>query len=197
MKTIIGIMAVAAMTTHICAGGPAGGASASTSHAVAVENYLAIPFKTITGDSTDLAAYKGKVVLIVNVASKCGFTPQYAALESLYRKYEKRGFVILGFPANNFGQQEPGTNTEILSFCKTNYDVTFPLMSKISVAGDDQHPLYTYLTKDSPQPGKITWNFNKFLLDRNGMVIARFDSKTKPDDPEVVSKIEKLLTEQQ
>ena len=196
MKAIIIVAAVAAMATQNFAGEPAG-ASASASHSVAVANYLTIPFNTITGDSTNLTAYKGKVVLVVNVASQCGNTPQYAALEALYRKYKNRGFVILGFPANNFGQQEPGTNEEILTFCKTNYDVTFPMMSKISVAGPDQHPLYTYLTKESALPGKITWNFGKFLLDRNGVVIARFDPKTKPDNPELVSKIEKLLTEQQ
>ena len=160
-------------------------------------SYLTIPFKTITGDTTDLAAYRGKVVLLVNVASKCGHTPQYAGLEAMYRKYKDRGLVILGFPANNFGEQEPGTDAEILTFCKTTYDVTFPMMSKISVKGDTQHPLYTYLTKQSPVPGEITWNFNKFLLDRNGHVIARWDQKTEPNDPKLVAVVEKLLTEAQ
>jgi glutathione peroxidase len=155
--------------------------------------YLNIPFKTITGSETNLGAFKGQVVLLVNVASKCGFTPQYAGLEALYRKYKDRGLTIIGFPANNFLKQEPGTDAEILTFCTSKYDVTFPMMSKISVAGKEQHPLYTYLTKESPVPGKITWNFNKFLLDRSGKVIARFDSKVKPDDAELVTQIEALL----
>ncbi|RPH93617.1 glutathione peroxidase [candidate division KSB1 bacterium] len=152
-----------------------------------------MPLKTIAGDTTNLGAYSGKVVLIVNTASKCGFTPQYAGLEKLYEQYKDSGFVIIGFPANNFLRQEPGTDSEILSFCQSNYGVTFPMMSKISVKGKDQHPLYTYLTKDSPQPGTITWNFNKFLLDRQGNVVARYNSKVKPDDKELVAEIEKLL----
>lgn len=156
-------------------------------------DYLQIPFRTMQGDSTDLAALNGKVVLIVNVASKCGSTPQYEGLEALYRKYKDRGFVILGFPANNFKQQEPGTDEEILAFCRANYGVTFPVLSKISVAGDDRHPLYAYLTESSPQPGPITWNFNKFLLDRAGHVAARFDTKIQPDDPQLVAKLEALL----
>jgi glutathione peroxidase-family protein len=152
-----------------------------------------IPFNTITGEATSLAAYSGKVVLIVNVASKCGFTPQYEGLEKLYLQYKDSGLVILGFPANNFLSQEPGSDQEILTFCTTKYNVTFPMMSKISVKGKDQHPLYTYLTKESSCKGAISWNFNKFLLDRQGNVIARFDSKTKPDDPELVAKIKELL----
>jgi glutathione peroxidase len=156
-------------------------------------DYLHVPFRTITGDTANLAAFGGKVVLVVNVASKCGNTPQYAGLEKLYEKYKDRGFTILGFPANDFRQQEPGTDAEILSFCATNYGVTFPMMSKIVVKGPGQHPLYAYLTQQSPFPGEITWNFNKFLLDRRGTVIARFDTKTKPEDDAVVSKIEALL----
>lgn len=152
-----------------------------------------IPFLTITGDTTTLNDYKGKVVLIVNVASKCGYTPQYEGLEKIYRKYKEKGFTILGFPANNFGKQEPGTNEEILNFCKTKYDVTFPMMAKISVKGDDIHPLYHYLTKESPFKGEITWNFNKFLLDKEGNIVARFESKVKPEDPILIEKIEKLL----
>jgi glutathione peroxidase len=155
--------------------------------------YLQIPFKTITGDTTNLAAYAGKVVLIVNTASKCGFTPQYAGLEKLYEQYRDSGLVIIGFPANNFLWQEPGTDKEIQTFCSTEYGVTFPMMSKISVKGKDQVPLYEYLTKRSPLPGEISWNFNKFLLDRSGNVVARYGSKTTPDDPELVGKIEELL----
>lgn len=156
-------------------------------------NYVNIDFQTITGDTTNLAASKGKVVLIVNVASKCGYTPQYAGLEALYRTYQSRDFIVIGFPANNFGGQEPGTNAQILDFCRTKYDVTFPMMSKISVKGNDIHPLYRYLTETSPFPGVISWNFNKFLLDRNGNVAARYSNKTKPDDEDLISKLEELL----
>jgi glutathione peroxidase len=158
-------------------------------------NYLTVPFNTISGQTTDLAAFTGNVVLLVNVASKCGFTPQYAGLEKLYETYKGRGFTIVGFPSNDFHGQEPGTNQEILTFCQTNYGVTFPLMSKIDVVGPNQHPLYAYLTKESPQPGEITWNFNKFLLDKNGKVVARFDSKVTPEDPALVSQIETLLNQ--
>ncbi|MGO8815354.1 MAG: glutathione peroxidase [Terriglobia bacterium] len=149
----------------------------------------------IDGDPTPLANYKGKVILLVNVASKCGFTPQYTALESLYEKYKDHGFVILGFPANNFGAQEPGTNAEIKRFCSTKYSVTFPMFSKISVKGDDTAPLYQYLTeKANPAvAGEIRWNFTKFLVDRNGHIVARFEPKTTPDSPEVVAEVEKLL----
>jgi len=142
-----------------------------------------------------LANFKGKVILVVNVASRCGFTPQYTALEALYEKYKDQGFVILGFPANNFGGQEPGTNQEIKTFCSTKYSVTFPIYAKVSVKGDDQTPLYTYLTKqaDPSHSGDIKWNFTKFLVDRNGSVVQRFESPVKPDSPEVISAVEKLL----
>lgn len=155
--------------------------------------YMNIPIETITGDSTSLAEWKGKVILVVNVASKCGFTHQYEGLEALQREYGDRGFTVVGFPANNFMNQEPGTNKEILTFCKETFNVTFPMMAKISVKGKDQHPLYTYLTEDSPFPGKITWNFNKFLIAPDGTIAARFDTKTEPESDEVVAKIEELL----
>ena len=161
-----------------------------------VSDYRQIPFKTITGNSTNIAAFAGKVILIVNTARKCGFTPQYAGLERLYQQYQDRGFVILGFPANNFLRQEPGTDQQILNFCSTQYRVTFPMMSKVSVKGRHQHPLYTYLTKNSPVPGDITWNFNKFLVDRQGHVVTRYGSKVTPDDPQLVNKIEELLAKQ-
>lgn len=156
-------------------------------------SYLDIPFKTITGEETSLEAFKGKVVLLVNVASECGFTPQYEGLEALYRKFKDRGLVIVGFPANNFGGQEPGTNEEILHFCRSKFDVTFPMMSKISVKGKDKHPLFVYLTEDSNLPGEIQWNFSKFLLDREGHLVARYPSQTIPQDKELVSKIENLF----
>ncbi len=151
---------------------------------------------TIQGKPQSLGAYNDKVVLIVNVASKCGHTPQYEGLERIYRTYRERGFVILGFPANNFLGQEPGTNEEIAAFCSTKYNVTFPLFSKISVKGKDIHPLYAWLTSQEAHPdsgGPITWNFNKFLVDRTGRVVERFDTKVKPDDPRLVQAIERLL----
>jgi glutathione peroxidase len=150
---------------------------------------------SIDGEPTSLSNYKGKVILLVNVASRCGFTPQYSALESLYEKYKDQGLVILGFPANNFGGQEPGTNAEIKSFCSTKYYVSFPMFAKVSVKGADCTPLYQYLTQQANPSltGDIKWNFTKFLVDRNGNVVARFESKVKPDSPEVVDAIEKLL----
>lgn len=157
------------------------------------EDYLHIPFKTIDGHDSTLSAFKGKAVLMVNVASKCGHTPQYKGLEALYEKYKAQGLVVVGFPANNFGAQEPGTNTEIKEFCSTRYAVTFPMMSKISVKGDDIHPLYAWLTQQSPFPGEIKWNFGKFLLDKEGTVVARFAPETEPLDSQVVSKVAAVL----
>jgi glutathione peroxidase len=150
---------------------------------------------SIDGKPSPLADYKGKVVLLVNVASKCGYTPQYSALEATYEKYKDQGFVILGFPANNFGAQEPGTNEEIKTFCTRKYSVTFPMYSKISVKGDDQAPLYAYLTKETGPgiAGEIKWNFTKFLVDRDGKVVQRFESAVTPDSKEVTSAIEKQL----
>ena len=151
---------------------------------------------SIEGQPLPLAKFEGKVMLIVNVASKCGFTPQYEGLEAVYEKYKDQGFVIVGFPANNFMAQEPGTNEEIKTFCSTKYNVKFPLYSKISVKGDDKAPLYQFLTDTSANPktgGEIKWNFTKFLVDRNGKVIARFESPVKPESPEVTSAIEKAL----
>jgi glutathione peroxidase len=150
---------------------------------------------SIDGKPAPLVDYKGKVVLIVNVASQCGYTPQYSALESIYEKYKDQGFVILGFPANNFGAQEPGTNEEIKTFCSRKYSVKFPMYAKISVKGDDQAPLYSYLTKDTPAgiSGEIKWNFTKFLMDRNGNVVQRFEPAVTPDSKEVTSAIEKQL----
>jgi glutathione peroxidase len=161
----------------------------------AASNVYAFTLPSIDGNPTPLADFKGKVVLIVNVASQCGYTPQYSALESIYEKYKSEGFVILGFPANNFGAQEPGTNAEIKTFCSRKYNVTFPMYSKVSVKGDDQTPLYQYLTKDTGAPitGDIKWNFTKFLVDKNGKVVERFEPKVTPDSPEVTSAIEKLL----
>jgi glutathione peroxidase len=146
--------------------------------------------KSIDGKTVPLTGYKGKVVLVVNVASKCGYTPQYAGLEALYQKYKDRGLVIAGFPANNFGLQEPGTDEEIKTFCSTKYNVTFPMFSKVSVKGDDKAPLYQYLTANA---GEIKWNFTKFLVGKDGKVIKRFDSAVKPDSEELTSAIDAAL----
>ena len=149
----------------------------------------------LDGKSAPLADYRGKVVLVVNVASRCGFTPQYSALESTYEKYKDQGFVILGFPANNFANQEPGTNAEIGEFCRSKYSVTFPVYGKISVKGDDQAPLYSYLTKEANPAvaGDIKWNFTKFLVDRHGKVVQRFEPATTPDSPQVIAAIESAI----
>jgi glutathione peroxidase len=152
---------------------------------------------SIDGKPTSLSSFKGKVVLLVNVASRCGYTPQYTALESVYEKYKGRNFVIVGIPANNFGSQEPGTNEEIKTFCSTKYNVTFPMMAKVSVKGDDITPLYQYLTDKSANPatgGEIQWNFTKFLVDANGKIVARFEPKITPDSTEITTAIEKALS---
>ncbi len=153
--------------------------------------------KSIDGQQVSLKSYHGKVVLLVNVASKCGFTPQYAGLEAVYEKYKDRGLVIVGVPANNFAQQEPGTDEEIKKFCSNKYNVSFPMMSKVSVLGDDKAPLYQFLTDKSANPavgGIIKWNFTKFLFDRNGNPVARFEPAVKPDSPEVTAAIEATLS---
>lgn len=153
-----------------------------------------IPLKDIDGKDTSLKPYKGKVLLIVNVASKCGLTPQYSALESLYQKYKDKGFDVLGFPCNQFGFQEPGSNSEIKEFCSLKYHVTFPMFDKLEVNGANRHPLFTELAgKDSPFPGDIKWNFNKFLVSRDGKILSRFEPKTAPDSPEVIQAIEAAL----
>jgi glutathione peroxidase len=164
----------------------------------AEKNVYDFTLNSIDGRPTPLSNFKGKVVLLVNVASRCGFTPQYAGLESLYEKYKDRGFVIVGIPANNFGGQEPGTNQEIKTFCTAKYHVSFPMMAKVSVKGSDITPLYAFLTDKNLHPdtgGEIGWNFTKFLVGPDGKVIARFDSKVEPESPEVTSAVEKALAE--
>jgi glutathione peroxidase len=161
-----------------------------------MKGFYDIEVKTINGESLTMEHYKGKVLLIVNTASKCGFTGQYEGLQKLYDTYKDKGFVVLGFPSNDFLKQEPGSNEEIASFCKLNYGVTFPMFSKISVKGAGQHPLYTYLTSSETNPdfaGKISWNFNKFLISADGEVIGRFGSRTEPDDKELVEALERTL----
>jgi glutathione peroxidase len=151
--------------------------------------------KTIDGADKSLADYKGRALLIVNTASHCGFTPQYAGLEKLYERYKARGFMILAFPANDFMDQEPGDDTTIKQFCELNFKTSFPLFSKISVKGPQMSALYQYLTTASGFPGKITWNFNKFLVDRKGRVVARFDSKTDPMDPQLEEDVLRALSQ--
>jgi glutathione peroxidase len=146
---------------------------------------------SIDGAPVPLSTYKGKIALVVNVASQCGYTPQYEGLEALYKRYKDKGFVILGFPANNFGGQEPGTNSEIKTFCSRKYSVDFPMFSKISVKGPDQAPLYQYLTKTSG--GDIQWNFTKFLVDRDGKILQRFESAVEPESSEVIKAVEAAL----
>jgi glutathione peroxidase len=155
-----------------------------------------IPLTTLTGEPTSLAPLRGSALLIVNVASRCGLTPQYRGLEALHERYAGRGFSVVGFPCNQFGGQEPGTAEEIRTFCSTTYGVTFPMMAKVDVNGDGRHPLYAELVttpdKDG-EAGDVQWNFEKFLLDRSGAVVARFRPGTTPEDPEVTTAVEKAL----
>ncbi len=167
--------------------------TATTAPAAPV-NIAEIPVKDIDGKETSLKAQKAKVLLVVNVASKCGLTPQYEALEKVHRKYQAQGFSVVGFPCNDFGSQEPGSPTEIKEFCKSKYDVSFPLMGKLHVKGAEQHPLYARLTgKESAFPGDIAWNFGKFLVTADGKVLKRFEPRTAPDSPEVLAAIEAAL----
>ncbi len=160
------------------------------------KSVLEFSLKNIKGQDVKLSDYSGKVLLLVNVASKCGYTPQYEGLESIYRKYKDQGLVVMGFPANNFLGQEPGTDEEIMTFCTTRYNVTFPMFSKISVKGDKIHPVYRFLTSKETNPefgGDISWNFNKFLVDRSGKIVDRFGTRDKPESEKVVQAIDKAL----
>jgi glutathione peroxidase len=160
----------------------------------AADSIYDLPLKDIDGKSTSLKPYQGKVVLVVNVASKCGYTPQYTALEALSRKYKDQGLAVLGFPCNQFGGQEPGTAEEIKLFCSSKYDVTFPLFEKIEVNGANRHPLYATLAgTNSPFVGDIKWNFTKFLVSRDGKILKRFESAVKPDSTEVIQSVESAL----
>ena len=160
----------------------------------AAPDLTAIPLKDIDGKETSLKAYQGKVVLAVNVASRCGHTPQYKGLEALQQKYKDKGLVVLGFPCNDFGAQEPGTNAEIKAFCDSTYQVTFPLMDKVHVKGPEQHPLYAALTgPEGAFPGDVKWNFGKFLIGKDGKPVARFEPGVKPDSETLVQAVEKAL----
>jgi glutathione peroxidase len=172
------------------------GALLMTTTAFAASSVHEFTLDAINGTPTSLANYKGRVMLIVNVASQCGYTYQYEGLQALYGKYKDRGLVVAGFPANNFGEQEPGSNAEIGAFCKSKFGVTFPMFGKISVAGKDKAPLYRFLTDKTANPktgGEIPWNFTKYLVDRNGKVLARFDAPVEPGSKELTNAIEAAL----
>ena len=167
----------------------------TTLSALAAGSIYDIPLKDIDGKDTSLKPYAGKVLLVVNVASKCGFTPQYTALEGTYLKYQLQGLVVCGFPCNQFGGQEPGTDADIKTFCTSKYSVSFPMFDKLEVNGANRHPLYVALAgKDSPFPGDIKWNFTKFVIGRDGKILNRFDSSVKPDSDEVTKAIEAALS---
>ncbi len=193
MKNIRNIFAA------LCAAAILGGVAPKVAHAGDAKEgaqVLDSKMKDIDGKEVDLSKYKGKVVMIVNVASKCGFTPQYEQLEAVYEKYKDKGFVILGFPANDFGKQEPGTEAEIKEFCSSKFNVKFDMFSKITVKGEEAPKLYKDLTskeKNGAFGGDIKWNFTKFLVGKDGKVVARYESKVKPDDAEVTAAIEKEL----
>jgi len=171
-------------------------ALAEESNQPAMKTIYDFVMKDISGNDVPLSTYKGKVLLIVNVASRCGFTSQYAGLEALYERYKDAGLVVLGFPANDFMGQEPGTNEQIKQFCETTFRVTFPMFSKISVKGSDIHPLYAFLTSGGGRPdlaGAISWNFNKFLVARDGTVVERFGSRDTPEGDKIMQAVEKAL----
>jgi len=175
------------------------GASIGPERAVAEEaakKLLDLSAKRLGGPEESLSRYRGEVLLIVNTASECGYTPQYAGLQSLYERYRDKKFSVLGFPSNDFGKQEPGDDRQIGAFCKMNYGVEFPMFSKVVVVGADAHPVYAYLTSlPKPIGGPVEWNFQKYLVDRKGNVVARFESDTEPEDPAIVSAIDRLLAE--
>lgn len=200
MKKMLGIVALVTVLAAVAVAGVAYKygfiLDPSPTAAPPESNIYEFTMKDIDGKDVKLDAYKGKVVMVVNTASKCGYTPQYEGLEAIYKKYKDQGFVVIGFPANNFMSQEPGTEAEIKEFCTTKYKVTFPMFAKISVKGTDQHPFYTYLTSKESNPefgGDIQWNFNKFLIDRNGKIVARFGSKETPEGATVTTAIDKYL----
>jgi glutathione peroxidase len=201
LESLIRKIAVIMVSIALCGCGDSGepGAPSDVTYKEGRTMYSLI-MNDIDGKPVSLSTYRGKVLMMVNVASKCGATPQYKQLQEIYRKYKDNGFVVLGFPANNFGSQEPGSNEEIKNFCTLEYRVTFPMFSKISVKGEDIHPLYTFLTEEVTNPdfaGEITWNFNKFLIGRDGDILARFATNIEPDNPEVLDAIERAIEREQ
>ncbi|HMX62508.1 MAG TPA: redoxin domain-containing protein [Candidatus Sumerlaeota bacterium] len=187
------MIAIVAGACGVASAQSAPGAPAKVA-AKAEGSLLEIPFTDAKGTTETLSMYKGQVMLVVNVASKCGYTPQYKELEELYEKYKDQGFVVVGFPSNDFNSQEPGTNEEIQMFCKGKYNVTFPVKGKMPTRNDDKSPLYKALTgPNSPYPGAIGWNFEKFIIDRRGNIVGRFKSKVTPMSPEITGAVEKAL----
>jgi glutathione peroxidase len=199
MQKTISLSVVVFVTAFILSAygfGYLGSSASNMSNSNTAKSIYDIDVMDIDGKDVNLGKYKDQVVMFVNTASQCGYTPQYKGLQAIYDKYKDRGFVILGFPANNFGGQEPGSNEEIKEFCTLKYKVTFPMFAKISVKGDDTHPLYKYLTSTETNPkfaGDISWNFNKFLANGDGEIIARFSSKETPESKEVLNAIEQAL----
>jgi glutathione peroxidase len=198
MKTIFQRVAVIGFVIGSAAAASASPAadSAATLPPLTQKSIYDFTVKDIEGKNLALKKYKGQVLLLVNVASECGNTPQYSGLQKLFLAHKKQGFSILGFPANNFGAQEPGTDQEIRKFCTKEYQITFPLFSKISTAGPDKHPLYRFLTEKATNPefsGEVSWNFEKFLVDKTGRIVARFEPGVKPDDPKLVETVNKYL----
>ena len=188
-----GLLAGAALAVLSVAAAPKTPGTTSGSHAMSEKTFHDFTVRTIDGREQPLSAYKGRVLLVVNTASRCGFTPQYEGLEALQREFHERGFDVLGFPANDFMGQEPGSNAEIQEFCSTRFHVSFPMFEKVSVKGKRIAPVYAWLTKDSTHPGEISWNFNKFLVGPDGRVVARFGSSTKPESDEIREAIGELL----
>jgi glutathione peroxidase len=189
---LLAVGAVGALTVCLS------GATADDKGSTEVPPVLNFKMTDLSGKEMDLSDYKGKVVLIVNVASKCGFTPQYKGLEALHKKYSKEGLVVLGVPSNDFGHQEPGSSEEIASFCQKNYGVKFPMVAKVPVKGEEQAPLYKYLTSKETDPrfaGPIKWNFTKFLINRRGEIVNRFEPPVKPESERVTQAIEAALAE--
>jgi len=187
-------IAVAAAIFALSIGAPVGPERAVAEEAA--KKLLDLSAKRLGGPEESLSRYRGEVLLIVNTASECGYTPQYAGLQSLYERYRDKKFSVLGFPSNDFGKQEPGDDRQIGAFCKMNYGVEFPMFSKVVVVGADAHPVYAYLTSlPKPIGGPVEWNFQKYLVDRKGNVVARFESDTEPEDPAIVSAIDRLLAE--
>lgn len=184
---IIGALALGAVLFFACR------APAAEPPATGATSPLAFTLKANDGTDHPLEQHRGKVLLIVNTASKCGFTKQFAGLQKLWTTYEGRGLVVIGVPSNDFMGQDPGTDAEIKEFCQRNFGVTFPMMAKVVVKGEGQAPLFTYLTKESPKPGAVSWNFNKFLVGRDGQLVERYGSKTAPDDADFITAVEAEL----
>jgi glutathione peroxidase len=187
-------MKILLITMFFACGIVLGQTSKTEKEAPKVKSVLDFTMKDIDGKPKPLSAYKGKVLMIVNTASECGFTPQYETLQKLYETYKEKGFMILAFPANNFGEQEPGTNAEIKTFCSTKFHTTFDLFEKISVKGNDQHPLYSFITKESQCAGDVKWNFQKYLVDKHGQIVTKYLSAVDPMSKEVREQVEKLLS---